>query len=56
MSETPTPVSVRPGLARCPGTSTRELILGDSTPPPAAMLEESYSFDGDDEVPYSEFT
>lgn len=46
----------RPGDARCPGPSTRELILGDSTPPPAPLLEESYEFEGDEDVPYAEFT
>ncbi len=35
------PVSVRPGEARCPGPSTRDIILGDSTPAPAPILEES---------------
>jgi phenylpropionate dioxygenase-like ring-hydroxylating dioxygenase large terminal subunit len=45
-----------PGTARCPGPSTRELILGDSTPPPAALLIESYRFEGDEDVPYAEFT
>ena len=56
MTDTVTPVSVRPGEARCPGPSTRDLILGDSTPAPAALLVESYSFSGDDDVPYEEFT
>ena len=42
MSDTVTPVSLRPGEARCPGPSTRDLILGDSTPPPAPLLVESY--------------
>jgi phenylpropionate dioxygenase-like ring-hydroxylating dioxygenase large terminal subunit len=51
-----TPVSVRPGEARCPGPSTRDLILGDSTPPPAQLLVESYAFEGDADVPYEEFT
>ena len=47
---------MRPGEARCPGPSTRDLILGDSTPPPAPLLEESYAFEGDADVPYEEFT
>ena len=56
MSDTVTPVSLRPGEARCPGPSTRDLILGDSTPPPAQLLVESYEFEGDADVPYEEFT
>jgi len=56
MTETVTPVDVRPGDARCPGPSTRELILGDSTPPPAPLLEQSYTFVGDEDVAYDEFT
>jgi len=56
MTEAVTPVTVGPGDARCPGPSTRDLILGDSTPTPAALLEESYAFAGDDDVPYEEFT
>ena len=56
MTETVTQVSVRPGEARCPGPSTRDLIIGDSTPSPAALLEESYTFQGDTDVPYTEFT
>jgi phenylpropionate dioxygenase-like ring-hydroxylating dioxygenase large terminal subunit len=45
-----------PGDARCPGPSTRDLILGDRTAPPPAILEESYAFEGDDDIPYTEFT
>lgn len=51
-----TPVAVRPGAARCPGPSTRDILLGDSVPPPAPILEESYEFRGDDDIPYSDFT
>ncbi len=51
MSDTVTPVSLRPGEARCPGPSTRDLILGDSTPPPAPLLQESYEFEGDSRRP-----
>ena len=45
-----------PGEARCPGPSTRDLILGDSTPPPAPLLEQSYTFLGDADISYDEFT
>ena len=44
------------GEARCPGPSTRDIILGDSVPPPWPLLEESYEFRGDADVPFAEFT
>ena len=53
---TVTPVSVRPGAARCPGPSTRDLLLGDSTPTPAVLLAESYRFEGSADVAFAEFT
>ena len=56
MTERITKVVLQPGAARCPGPSTRDLILGDSTPAPAQLLEQSYQFEGDDDVAYSEFT
>ena len=49
-------MSLEPGEARCPGPSTRDLILGDSTPAPAPVLEQSYRFEGDEDIPYEEFT
>ena len=45
-----------PGDARCPGPSTRDLILGDSSQPPEVLLRESYRFLGDDDLTYDEFT
>ena len=51
-----TPVTVRPGEARCPGPSTRDIILGDSTPAPAPILELSYEFRGDADLSYDDFT
>ncbi len=51
-----TPGSVQPGAARCPGPSTRDIILGDSTPTPAPLLEGAYRFEGDADVPFAEFT
>lgn len=56
MPEQITPVGLRPGDARCPGPSTRDIIAADSTPAPPALLVESYRFQGDDDVPYDEFT
>ena len=38
MTDQITPVSIGPGDARCPGPSTRDIILGDSTPTPAPLL------------------
>lgn len=55
-SDTGTPVEVRPGEARCPGPSTGDIIRSDSAPPPAPLLEHSYTFRGDDDIPYEEFT
>jgi phenylpropionate dioxygenase-like ring-hydroxylating dioxygenase large terminal subunit len=49
-------VTLRPGEARCPGPSTRDLILGDSTPSPAPLLVESYEFEGDADVAFEEYT
>ena len=51
-----TPVSVQPGDARCPGPSTRDIISTDSTLPPEQLLTQSYAFEGDDDIPYEEFT
>ena len=51
-----TPIDVRPGDARCPGPSTRDLILGDSTPASPPILEESYEFEGDADISYDEYT
>jgi phenylpropionate dioxygenase-like ring-hydroxylating dioxygenase large terminal subunit len=45
-----------PGEARCPGPSTRDLIMGDATPTPPPLLEQSYAFQGDDDISYDEFT
>lgn len=56
MTDQITPVNVKAGEARCPGPSTRDIILGDSTPTPAPILTESYEFEGDADVSYDEFT
>ncbi len=45
-----------PGTAREIGPSLREQLLADPTPPPAPLLEESYEFLGDDDIPYSVYT
>ncbi len=45
-----------PGAARCPGPSTRDIILrdGDATPP--AFTAESYQFLGDQDIPFARYT
>ena len=45
-----------PGAARCPGPSTRELLLRDGTGAAAPLIEESYEFQGDEDIPYAEYT
>ena len=45
-----------PGTAREIGPSLRDELLADPNPPPAALLEESYQFLGDDDVPFAVYT
>jgi len=45
-----------PGEARDIGPTLREQLLDDPTPPPAALLEESYEFLGDEDIPYAVYT
>jgi phenylpropionate dioxygenase-like ring-hydroxylating dioxygenase large terminal subunit len=45
-----------PGEAREYGPSLREQLLADPTPAPAALLEESYTFRGDDDIPFAVYT
>lgn len=44
------------GSAREVGPSLRDQLLADPTPPPAALLEESYTFLGDDDIAYAVYT
>lgn len=53
---TDTPEVQAPGEAREVGPSLREQLLDDPTPPPAPLLEESYTFMGDEDVPYTNYT
>ena len=46
----------QPGEARAPGPSYQEIILRDDSTPPAAFLEYSYEFLGDEDIPYSRYT
>lgn len=50
------PKGMKPGEARCPGPSARDVILGDVTPTPAALTEESYTFLGDEDISYDRYT
>ena len=45
-----------PGEAREIGPTLREQLLMDPTPPPDALLEESYEFIGDADIPYTNYT
>lgn len=58
MSGTKTTQSVpeAPGNARCPGPSTKDIILADGDNAPAALTEESYQFLGDEDVPFARYT
>ena len=47
---------LEPGEARAPGPSYQEAILRDASQPPAAFLEYSYEFMGDENIPYSNYT
>lgn len=51
-----TDVKPAPGMAREIGPSLREQLLADPVPPPAALLEESYEFLGDEDIPYAVYT
>ena len=44
-----------PGEARAPGPTYQETILKDSSQPPAAFLEYSYEFLGDEDIPYENY-
>jgi phenylpropionate dioxygenase-like ring-hydroxylating dioxygenase large terminal subunit len=44
-----------PGEARCPGPSTKDLIIGDGMPTPPALTAESYAFLGDEDIPYDRY-
>ena len=47
----------KPGDARCPDhPSTKELIKNDKGGAPKPLLEESYNFLGDEDIPYERYT
>lgn len=45
-----------PGTGRQVGPSLYDQLRNDPTPPPDALLEESYKFRGDDDIPYAVYT
>ncbi len=47
--------TIQPGDARCPGPSTRDIILDDPTPTPPAITDERYEFLGDSDVSYAAY-
>ena len=52
----PGDLKLAPGEARCPGPSTRDLISVDDITPPEPLLEESYTFLGDGDIPFERHT
>ena len=48
--------ALAPGEHRCPGPGYRDLVRRDRTGVPAELLEESYTFLGDEPVPLSRYT
>ncbi|MCP5178958.1 MAG: aromatic ring-hydroxylating dioxygenase subunit alpha [Pseudomonadales bacterium] len=51
-----TATQAKPGEARAPGPTYQQAILRDSSPPPPAFLEDSYTFDSDADIPYTNYT
>lgn len=48
--------SNEPGSARCPGPSTRDIILADGDDAPAALTAQRYQFLGDEDIAFSRYT
>ncbi len=48
--------NLAPGEARCPGPSTREIIIADGDNAPAALTAEAFEFLGDADIPFSRYT
>lgn len=45
-----------PGEDRCPGPSTRDIILSDGWPVPDALVTESYEYLGSEDIDFSRYT
>ena len=56
LSAAPDSGPLRPGDARCPGPSTRDLILADRQTTPPVLTAESYAFLGDADIDYDRYT
>ena len=56
MNNTTNPPYPSPGAARCPGPSTRDLILRDADDAPEALTTEAYTFLGDQDIPFARYT
>jgi phenylpropionate dioxygenase-like ring-hydroxylating dioxygenase large terminal subunit len=52
----PSDPALAPGAARCPGPSTRELLLADGDGTPEVLLTESYDFLGDEDIAFARYT
>lgn len=50
-----TNVKLRPGEARCPGPSTRDVILSDGDSPPEKLVTESPAYLGSEDVGYDRY-
>ena len=50
------PPPTQPGTARCPGPSTKDIILEDKDGTPAPLTAEAYEFLGDNDLAYSRYT
>jgi len=48
--------NLKPGEARCPGHSTKDVIMSDKGGAPDQVLFESYEFLGDEDIPYDRYT
>ena len=52
----PSDPTLPPGDARCPGPTTKDIILQDGDGAPAALTTESYTFLGDNDIPFDRYT
>lgn len=52
----PSDPSLPPGAARCPGPSTRDIILAEDDGAPAVLTDESYEYLGNEDIPFSRYT
>ena len=51
----PSDPSLSPGEARCPGPSTRDIILAEADGAPETLTAESYQFLGDEPIPFDRY-